>query len=190
MKMLKSILMASGALFAFATLAQAADLPTKKGVAPPPEKPNCYATFWSWLELDAGGLPAELLGHHILRSGRCRRRRKSNHARFNKARPEAVQELVSKQSHGAAWQGVPNGLSQSNVGIKWKEQVVPDWYFIGDVNAGFDPYSLQFANGPRSLAENSTVPQINQTANAKFSRAYGPINARAYAGIRIRRSAR
>ena len=183
MKMLKSILMASGALFAFATLAQAADLPTKKGVAPPPEKPNCYATFWSWLDSTPADCPLSYWGITFYGQVDVGGGWESNHARFNKARPEAVQELVSKQSHGAAWQGVPNGLSQSNVGIKWKEQVVPDWYFIGDVNAGFDPYSLQFANGPRSLAENSTVPQINQTANADSSRAYGPINARAYAGI-------
>ena len=30
--------------------ARAADLPTKKGVAPPPV--NCFASVWTWLELD------------------------------------------------------------------------------------------------------------------------------------------
>ena len=78
---------------------------------------------------------------------------------------------------------MPNGLSQSNVGIKWKEQVAPDWFFIGDVNFGFDPYSLHFADGPRSLAENNNnIPAFFQIANGDSSRTYGPINTRAYAG--------
>jgi predicted porin len=78
---------------------------------------------------------------------------------------------------------VPNGLTQSNVGVKLEEQIAPNWYIIGDVNAGFDPYSLRFANGPQSAAENNynTVP--NMTANGDSSRAWGWDNSRAYAGI-------
>jgi predicted porin len=69
------------------------------------------------------------------------------------------------------------------VGIKWKEQIVSGWYFIGDVNAGFDPYTLSFDNGPRSLVQNNSLPQYYQSANSDSSRTYGPINTRAYAGV-------
>ena len=181
--MLKSILLAGGAL-ALATAAQAADLPTKKGAAPAPVKPNCYATFWTWLDSSAADCPLSYWGVTFYGAIDVGAGYETNHAKFNKAYPNGVSELVSKTSHGAAFQFVPNGLSQSNVGIKWKEQIfASEWYFIGDVNAGFDPYSLQYANGPRSLIENNTLSQIDQSANGDSSRAYGPVNTRAYAGI-------
>ncbi len=181
--MLKSILLASGALLAVATVAQAADLPTKKGAAPAPVPPNCYATFWTWLDSTPSDCPLSYWGVTFYGQVDVGGGWESNHATLNNAFPNGVQELISKQSHGAAWQFVPNGLSQSNIGLKWKEQIVPQWYFIGDVNFGYDPYSLQFANGPRSLAENNTTPQYFQSSNGDSSRAYGPINARAYAGV-------
>ena len=53
--------------------AHAADLPTKKEVAPPP-KVNCYSTFWTWLEFHGGGLPADLGAAHGLCDHRHGRR--------------------------------------------------------------------------------------------------------------------
>ena len=182
MKKLKSILLAGGALVALASVAQAADLPTRKA-APVPEKPNCYATFWSWLDSTPADCPLSYWGITFYGQVDVGGGWESHAAALNNAYPNGVQEVVSKQSKGPGWQLVPNGLSQSNFGLKWKEQIVPDWYFIGDVNAGFDPYSLQFANGPRSLVENNTVAQINQSSNADSSRTYGLVNTRAYAGV-------
>jgi hypothetical protein len=69
------------------------------------------------------------------------------------------------------------------VGIKWKEQIVSGWYFMGDVNGGFDNSTLSFDNGPRSLVQNNSLPQYYQSANSDSSRTYGPINTRAYAGV-------
>jgi predicted porin len=81
---------------------------------------------------------------------------------------------------------VPNGLSQSNVGIKIKEQIAPNWYVIGDVNSGFDPYSLHFADGPKSLDDNNNTGGTSnlggQTSNGDSSRARWD-NTRAYLGI-------
>jgi predicted porin len=179
---LKSILFAGGALIALASVAHAADLPTRKA-APVPEKPNCFASFWTWLDSSASDCPLSYWGVTFYGQIDVGGGYETHASRLNNARPEAVAEAVSKTSQKGAWQGVPNGLSQSNFGVKWKEQVVPDWYFIGDVNAGFDPYSLQFANGPRSLVENTSLTQINQTSNGDSSRAYGLINTRAYAGV-------
>ena len=179
---LKSILLAGGALIALASGAQAADLPTRKA-APVPEKPNCYATFWSWLDSTPADCPLSYWGVTFYGQVDVGVGYETNRAKINNGNTQGVQELVSRQNHGAGFQFVPNGLSQSNVGIKWKEQVVPDWYFIGDVNAGFDPYTLSFANGPRSLVENNTTPQFFQSANTDSSRTYGVINTRAYAGV-------
>ncbi len=182
MKVFKSILLAGGAMLALASVAQAADLPTKKGapVAPPP---NCYATFWTWLDSTPTDCPLSYWGITFYGQVDLGAGYETHAASPNASFPNVVQELISKQSHGAGWQLVPNGLSQSNIGIKWKEQIVQNWYFIGDVNAGFDPYALRWADGPGSLENNNTVPAFFQTANGDSSRTYGPINARAYAGI-------
>ncbi len=179
---LKSILLAGGALFALASSAQGADLPTRKA-APVPEKPNCYATFWTWLDSSASDCPLTYWGITVYGAIDVGGGYSTNKARFNPYNQIAVGELISKQSHGAGWQGVPNGLGTSNIGIKWKEKIVEDWYFIGDVNAGFDPYSLQFLNGPRSLVSQNNLPQFFQSYNTDSSRTYGPINTRAYAGV-------
>jgi predicted porin len=178
----KSILLAGGALIALASAAQAADLPTRKA-APVPEKPNCFASFWTWLDSTPTDCPLSYWGVTFYGQVDVGAGYETNKAKLNNGNTQGVQELISKQNHGAGFQFVPNGLSQSNVGIKWKEQIVPDWYFIGDVNAGFDPYTLSFDNGPRSLVENNIKSQFNQSANSDSSRTYGVINTRAYAGV-------
>ena len=148
-----------------------------------PAKPNCYATFWTWLDSTPTDCPLSYWGITFYGQVDVGGGYETHAAKLNPRISNGVHELISKQSHGAAWQFVPNGLSQSNIGIKWKEQVAPDWYFIGDVNFGFDPYALQWADGPGSLEQNNNIPAFFQDANGDFSRAYGPINTRAYAGI-------
>ena len=44
-----------------ASLAQAADLPTTKAPAAAP-KPNCYASFWTWLNTSASDCPIGAYG--------------------------------------------------------------------------------------------------------------------------------
>ena len=79
---------------------------------------------------------------------------------------------------------MPNGLSQSNVGVKIKEQIVPNWVLVGDVNFDFDPYSFQFADGPKSLVDNNTQSNyLLQSANSDSSRSTGWDNTRAYIGV-------
>jgi len=44
----------------------------------------------------------------------------------------------------------PNGLGQSVVGIKGTEEFAQGSSFVFKLETGFDPYSMQLANGPRS----------------------------------------
>ncbi len=166
---------------AVVTGAQAADLPIKA----PPASPatSCFASFSSWLDSSAADCPLSYMGITVYGQIDVGAGYETNAARFNPAYPNGVSELISKFNNGGRWQWIPNGLTQSNIGIKIKEQIAPDWYMIGDVNAGFDPYSLQFANGPQSLAENNFNTLGNQTANGDSSRTYGWVNSRVYAGI-------
>jgi predicted porin len=90
---------------------------------------------------------------------------------------------TAKFSQGAKYQLVPNGLSQSSVGIKGREEFTPGWFFIFDANAAFDPYSLQLADGPKSLVENNDVTIGNQSTNSDSSRAGQWDNTRGYVGL-------
>jgi predicted porin len=182
MKLLKVILLAGGAAVAVAASAQAADLPTKKGATPPPPI-NCFASFWNWFDSTPKDCPLTAAGFTIYGAIDAGAGWASNAAKLNSAYDKGVQEVISKQSHGAAWQVVPNGLSQSNIGVKWKEQVAPDWYIVGDINFGFDPYTFSFADPPQSLVQNNYGFQFSQSANADSSRAYDWINNKAYGGI-------
>ena len=57
----------------------------------------------------------------------------------------------------------PNGLSQSNVGVKIIEPIAPGgWSFIAQGELAFDPYSLLLANAPQALQNGIGVPQNEQ----------------------------
>jgi predicted porin len=74
-------------------------------------------------------------------------------------------------------------LTQSNIGIKGNEPFAPGWAFLFDLEAGFDPYSLKFANGPGSIAQNAGVPLNRQNTNSDSSRAGQFYNSVGYLGV-------
>ncbi len=102
---------------------------------------------------------------------------------FNGKAAVGLEYLIQKNSNRALWSLAPNGLSQSNIGIKGNEPLAPGWAFVFDLQAGFDPYSLQFANGPGSVFENAGVPLTSQSSNADSSRAGQFYNSVGYLGV-------
>jgi predicted porin len=108
---------------------------------------------------------------------------RSHGAPFNGTSAPGVDYLIQKYSRGPRWNLAPNGLSQSNIGIKGKEPFAAGWAFIFDLQAGFDPYSLQLANGPHSVALNAGVPLTSQNSNADSSRAGQFYNSVGYLGV-------
>jgi hypothetical protein len=82
----------------------------------------------------------------------------SHGAPFNGTAAIGEQYLISKNSNRALWGPAPNASTQSNIGIKGNQPFAPGWAFLFDLEAGFDPYSLKFANGPGSIAQNAGVP--------------------------------
>jgi predicted porin len=187
MKKFLTILLGSVAGLALVGAAQAADLPTKK-TPPAPAATNCYASFMTWLDSTAADCPLSYMGLTVYGQVDVGGGYETHASPFNKDFNNGVSELVAKSSNGGKWQWVPNGLSQSNVGIKMKEQVVPNWYIVGDVNLGFDPYSFKLSNGPQSLVDNNgrntpSVGGLLQSANSDSSRAGQWDNARGYFGV-------
>src|SRR5271157_1202265 len=59
MKRLGVVLLATVGL---ASLAQAADLPTQKAPAAAPAKPDCWSSFWNWLNASASDCPLTYAG--------------------------------------------------------------------------------------------------------------------------------
>ena len=51
------------------------------------------------------------------------------------------------------------------------------------LDAGFDPYSLRFSNGPGSIAANAGIPQNFATAYSDSSRAGQWFNGQGYVGL-------
>src|SRR3982074_1746939 len=96
---------------------------------------------------------------------------RSHGAPFNGTSPPGVDYLIQKYSNRPRWDLAPNGLTQSNIGIKGKEPLAEGWAFIFDLQAGFDPYSLHLSNGPHSVTQNAGIPLTSQDAYADSSRA-------------------
>jgi predicted porin len=182
METLKRILLAGGATLALAAAAQAADAPTEKAPPPAPAA-NCFASVWTWLDSTANDCPLSMGPFTVYGQVDVGFGYETAGAAFNKYWLLGVEELIGRQSKKAMWQLVPNGLSQSNLGVKFRQPLIGDISLIGDLNFGFDPYSLQFANGPASLHENNTTPQYWQTSSGDSSRAGLIDNGRAYLGL-------
>jgi len=182
MSLFKSILLAGGALVAFAAVSQAADLPTKKA-APAAAKPNCYATFWTWLDSTAADCPLSAYGVTVYGTLDFGGGYMTNGTGFNRQYPTGVEELVSKNGNGGRWNLVPGGISQSVVGAKLSEHIFGDVSIVGMAETGFDPYTLQLANGPGSqVANNGNILQ-NQTGNGDSSRAGQIFNSQVNIGL-------
>jgi len=107
----------------------------------------------------------------------------TNGAPFNAQFPQATSYLIQKMNRSAMWTLAPNALSRSSIGVQIDEPFAPGWTFVAKLEAGFDPYSLQFSNGPASIAENRGVPLNQQSANNDSSHAGQFYNSLGYLGV-------
>lgn len=96
--------------------------------------------------------------------------------------PTGASYLLQKSSRGAAWGLGPNGLSQSAVGVKVKENIGGNWSFVGNASLAFDPYSLKLANAPLAMQNAIGVP-LNQQLLPVDSSKWGWLANEIYAGV-------
>jgi predicted porin len=182
-KNLGKILLASTAAIALCGAAQAADLPiyTKE---PPPAPAPPLVSCTGVVQFFVTDCPLTYYGITVYGTYDAGGGWESHAAPYNKDFFIGVTELVQKQSRpGSAWLPTPNGLTQSNIGIKGVEQIVPGLNFVFDLNFGFQPYSFTPANGPGSIAGNNGLATAMQTSNADSSRAGQFYNSVGYAGL-------
>jgi predicted porin len=184
---MKKLGVALAIAIASAGAAHAADLPTKKNVQTPP--PNCFASFWTWLDSSAADCPLSagpitVYGTIDLGVG---------YASSGAARSPVTDKPaygIQKYSNSARWAGTYNGLSTSVIGLKLKQDLgligAPGWSLVGVLEAGVNPYSGMFDNGPRSLVDNNTAftnKHPIQGTNLDSSRAGQWDNSQGYLGI-------
>ena len=178
MKRLGIILLATVGL---ASLAHAADvLPTVEPA--PPSKPNCFGSFWSWLNSSADDCPLTYAGVTAYATIDIGYGFQTNGAPFN-PNADKLAYGIQKFGNGRRWAPSYNGLSTSVVGLKMKEDLGYGWTVIGLVEAGVNPYSGNLLDPPRSLADNNVNTLAHQSANFDSSRNGAWNNSQAYLGI-------
>ena len=161
--------------------ARAAELPTQ--TLPPASPPSCFASIVDYLLASAQECPltwngVTLYGNLDLGAGY-----QTHGVPFNNVYPNGVEELISKNSNRSRYVLVPNGLGQSYIGVKGEEPIAGGWSLVFNLQNGFDPYTLERANGPKSLVQNNITALDSQTANGDSSRAGQLFNTVAYAGL-------
>ena len=176
---LASILATAAATIPAAT---AADLPQATQTQAQPPSP-CFASLFDFVMASAEECPLTWYGITLYGTIDVGASYNTHGVPFNGAYPHGVEALISKNSNHALTLLTPNGLSQSSIGVKGAELLAPDWSLIFNFETGFNPYSPQLANGPKSLVQNNTTAIANQSANGDSSRAGQPFNSVAYAGI-------
>ena len=161
--------------------AEAADLPPQ--ALTPASPPSCFASFVDYFLASAEECPLTWNGITLYGTIDMGAGYQTHGAPFNDVYPNGVEELISKNSNGPRYVLLPNGLGQSNVGVKGNEPIAGGWSVLFNLQNGFDPYPLQRANGPKSLVQNNAAPLDAQSANGDSSRAGQLFNTIAYAGF-------
>ncbi len=163
---------------ASAGLAQAADAPTPKSASP-----DCFQSLYNYLNTSAADCPLTYAGLTIYGTVDVGYGFETNGAPFNRSFGPADAYLISKATSGSRWLLSPNALSSSVLGLKMSEPLGGGWLLVGDVEFGFDPYSLELSDSPRSLAENNGRPLLLQSSNGDSSRAGQIGNSQGFLGL-------
>jgi predicted porin len=161
-------------------VAEAADLPTAKPAPPPPP---VLASCANVTEFFTTNCPLTYYGITVYGTVDMGLAYQTWGTPFNRDAHVGLEYLVSSNSNRAQFSIAPNGLSQSFIGVKATEPLAYGWSFIFNWQMGFDPYSLQIANGPLAQAQNDGVPAALQNSNADSSRAGQWYNGALYAGV-------
>ncbi len=167
------------ATLASATLAGAAEPSTAPQLSATP----CFASLTDFVMASPDDCPLSwngitLYGRYDIGAGY-----ETHGVPFNGNYPNGVETLIKKNSNGSRFTIVPNGLGQTYFGVKGVEPIAWGWSLVFNLQNGFDPFTLERANGPKSLVENNTIPLDAQTANGDSSRAGQLFNTQAYAGF-------
>lgn len=179
---MKKLGIALATAIASAGVAHAADLPTKKEVAPPPPV-NCFASLWTYLDSTAADCPLSYGPFTAYATLDLGLQYESNGAAWSPTQPNGTGSFINKQAYGSKWLWSPNNLSQSVVGVKLSQPLAYGWSVVGTAETGFQPLSWNLSNGARSQAQNNGKAQLLQGFNADSGRDGQWDNSQGFVGI-------
>ena len=177
------VLYVSLAALLASSAAYAADLPTKKGAPVAPPANNCFSSLYAYFDSTPADCPLSYWGFTFYATVDMGVGYETHGAPFNATMHTGVDELLHKYSYRSLVLPTPNGLSQSQVGVKVKEPLAYGWSVVAEVATGFDPYGFQLANGVGAMAQNNGKSFLDQNANDDSSRAGQWDNSVAYGGF-------
>ena len=93
------------------------------------------------------------------------------------------ESLVNRNGNGSRFLIAPNNLSQTGLGIKGKEEIMPGWFGVFNASTGFNPQSGQLANIAASNVINNGLPRTEYSNPGDGSRAGQIFNDEIYAGV-------
>lgn len=91
--------------------------------------------------------------------------------------------LIARNSDKPQTAIAPNGLSQSRIGVKGKEDLGGGVAFVFNLEVGFNPQSGRLSDGSASLAYNNGRPLDQQKSAGDSSRAGQVFNGPAFVGL-------
>jgi predicted porin len=91
--------------------------------------------------------------------------------------------LVNRNGNHSQFLIAPNNLSQTGLGVRGKEQLLPGWWGVFNVSTGINPQSGQLASTLATDAANNGLPRTSYSATVDGARAGQIINDELYVGI-------
>ena len=93
------------------------------------------------------------------------------------------ESLVNRNGNGSQFLIAQNNLSQTGLGIRFKEEFVDDWYVVGNASTGINPQSGQLANMAATNTINAGLPRGSYSFVGDGARAGQTFNDEFYGGI-------
>jgi hypothetical protein len=93
------------------------------------------------------------------------------------------ESLVNRNGNHSRFLVAPNNLSQTGLGIKGKEEILPGWSAVFNASTGINPQSGQLANLAATNTSNAGLPRTSYSFAGDGARAGQAFNDELYAGI-------
>jgi hypothetical protein len=100
------------------------------------------------------------------------------------------ESLVNRNGNHSQFLIAPNNLQQTGLGIKGKEEFMPDWYAVFNASTGINPQSGQLANMAATNTTNNGLPRGSYSKPATARARAKPSMTNSMAVYRPRISAR
>jgi predicted porin len=93
------------------------------------------------------------------------------------------ESLVNRNGNHSQFLVAPNNLSQTGLGIRFKEEFVEGWYVLGNASTGVNPQSGQLANMAATNTANAGLPRSSYSITGDGARAGQTFNDEFYGGV-------